>query len=80
MPITLNLRQAVIHKIHGQDEAGLRDMIEGSIDGPETALPGLGTVFEMIWKDTDPSGQEKLVTVLHKHLESIRPGSLTTEQ
>ncbi|MDU5947266.1 MAG: small acid-soluble spore protein SspI, partial [Paenibacillus macerans] len=51
--ITLTLREAIMHKINGKDEAALRDMIEGSIDVQEAALPGLGVVFELIWKNLD---------------------------
>jgi small acid-soluble spore protein I (minor) len=78
MPVTIDLRQAIIHKVHGQSEADLRNMIEGSVDGPEAALPGLGAVFEMMWKDLDSAKQDKLVTLLHEHLEKITPGSITS--
>jgi len=78
MPITLDLRQAIIHKVHGQSEADLRHMIEGSVDGPEAALPGLGAVFEMMWKNLDTAKQDNLVTLLHDHLKNVTPGSLTS--
>jgi small acid-soluble spore protein I (minor) len=78
MPVTIDLRQAIIHKVHGQSEADLRDMIEGSVDGPEAALPGLGAVFEMIWKDLDTVKQDAVVTMLHEHLKKIKPGSITS--
>jgi small acid-soluble spore protein I (minor) len=73
--ITLDLRQAVMHKIHGKDEQGLRDMIEGSIDAQETALPGLGVVFETIWKHIDASEQNELVSVLKQQVDqaSLKP-------
>ncbi|ASA24074.1 small acid-soluble spore protein SspI [Paenibacillus donghaensis] len=76
MPVTIDLRQAVVHKIHGQSEADLRHMIEGSVDGPEAALPGLGVVFEMLWKDVDSAKQDKLITMLHDHLKTISPVSV----
>lgn len=78
MSITLDLRQAIIHKVHGQTEADLRHMIEGSVDGPEAALPGLGAVFEMMWKHLDPAKQDNLVTLLHEHLKTVSLGPLTT--
>jgi small acid-soluble spore protein I (minor) len=78
MPITLDLRQAIIHKVHGQSEDDLRNMIEGSVDGPEAALPGLGAVFEMMWKNLDTAKQDNLVTLLHDHLKNVTPGSLTS--
>lgn len=78
MPVTIDLRQAIIHKVHGQSEEDLRHMIEGSVDGLEAALPGLGAVFEMIWKDLDTAKQDNLVSMLHDHLETITPGNITT--
>ncbi|WP_422658287.1 small acid-soluble spore protein SspI [Paenibacillus sp. EC2-1] len=77
MSILLDLRQAVIHKVHNQDEDQLRSMIEGSIDGPEAALPGLGVMFEMMWKDMDSSAQTDLVSSLHDHLKTVTPGKLS---
>lgn len=38
MPITMDLRQAVIHKMNGKSEEGLREMIDGSIHAQEAAL------------------------------------------
>jgi len=78
MPVTIDLRQAIIHKVHGQSEEDLRSMIEGSIGGPEAALPGLGVIFEMLWKDVDKAKQDKLITMLHEHLKSVQPGSVTS--
>ncbi|MNM72894.1 Small, acid-soluble spore protein I [compost metagenome] len=70
MGIMLDLRQAVIHKVHGQDENGLRSMIEGSVDGPEAALPGLGVIFEMLWKQLDRSKQDELIGIVSQQLET----------
>ena len=78
MPVTIDLRQAIIHKVKGQSEVDLRDMIEGSVDGPEAALPGLGAVFEMMCKNLDTTKQDNLVTLLHEHLSTITPGSITS--
>lgn len=78
MPVTIDLRQAIIHKVHGQSEADLRDMIEGSVDGPEAALPGLGAVFEIMWKNLDTAKQNNLVSLLHDSLKTITPGTIAT--
>lgn len=69
MSILLDLRQAVIHKVHDRDQVGLREMIEGSIDAQEAALPGLGVVFEIIWKNIDTSKQNELLSILHTQLQ-----------
>ncbi|AOZ93520.1 small acid-soluble spore protein SspI [Paenibacillus crassostreae] len=77
MPIVLDLRQAIIHKVHNKNDAELRQMIEGSVDGPEAALPGLGAIFEMIWKNIDPTQQDDLIQVAQDHLKSVTPVSLS---
>ncbi|KAA9008661.1 small, acid-soluble spore protein I [Paenibacillus spiritus] len=77
MSVTLDLRQAVIHKIHGQSQSDLRRMIEGSVDGPEAALPGLGVVFELIWKEIDPPKQATVLAMLEEKVKDIEPGPLT---
>lgn len=76
MPIVLDLRQAIIHKVHSKNDAELREMIEGSVDGPEAALPGLGAIFEMIWKNIEPAQQNELIQVAQKHLQTITPTPL----
>ncbi|WP_151737089.1 small acid-soluble spore protein SspI [Paenibacillus tengchongensis] len=78
MPVTIDLRQAILHKVHGQSEEQLKEMIEGSIGGPEAALPGLGAVFEMMWPDLSEAKQDHLVAKLHRHLEKVTPGSITS--
>ena len=71
MSIMLDLRQAVIHKVHGKDKEGLREMIEGSIDAQEAALPGLGVMFEIIWKNIDQTKQDELLAILDQQLAQM---------
>ncbi|GAA0396146.1 small acid-soluble spore protein SspI [Paenibacillus motobuensis] len=71
MSIMLDLRQAVIHKVHGKDKEGLREMIEGSIDAQEAALPGLGVMFEIIWKNIDQTKQDELLDILNQQLAQM---------
>ncbi|NWL88715.1 MULTISPECIES: small acid-soluble spore protein SspI [unclassified Paenibacillus] len=71
MSIMLDLRQAVIHKVHGKDKEGLREMIEGSIDAQEAALPGLGVMFEIIWKNIDQTKQDELLAILNQQLAQM---------
>jgi small acid-soluble spore protein I (minor) len=71
MSIMLDLRQAVIHKVHGKDKEGLREMIEGSIDAQEVALPGLGVMFEILWKNIDHAKQDELLAILDQQLAQM---------
>ncbi|ANS75723.1 small, acid-soluble spore protein I [Paenibacillus yonginensis] len=70
MAIMMSLREAVMHKMQGNDLEGLRSMIDGSIDAQEAALPGLGVAFELIWKKIDPAKKDKLVAVLDSALKA----------
>lgn len=72
MAITMDLRQAVIHKMHGKSEQGLRDMIDGSIHTQEAALPGLGVVFELMWTDLADSKKDAVIRKLHHQLEETK--------
>ncbi len=66
----LNLRQAILLRVQEKDGIELQDIIEGSIDHDERALPGLGVLFEMIWKQSDSGQQSAMVQSLHDHLHN----------
>lgn len=70
MGIQLDLRQAILHKVQNRSDADITDMIEGSIDSDERALPGLGVLFELIWKQIDPATQKQLVQALQEKLKT----------
>ncbi|MCE5171568.1 small acid-soluble spore protein SspI [Paenibacillus profundus] len=74
MAVTLNLRQAIVQKVTNKPDADIIEMIEGSIDYDERALPGLGVLFEMIWKESDNTMRQQLVdTLQHKLHEGQGP-------
>ncbi|CAM3758543.1 small acid-soluble spore protein SspI [Marinicrinis lubricantis] len=68
MGVTLDLRQAIIQRVHDKENDELYDIIDGSVDGDEKALPGLGVLFEIIWKNTDAKEQNHMVETLKQHL------------
>ncbi|WP_138495309.1 small acid-soluble spore protein SspI [Paenibacillus pinistramenti] len=70
MAIMMSLREAVIHKMNGNNLDGLKSMIDGSVDAQEAALPGLGVAFELIWKNIDSAKQDELVAVLDSALKA----------
>jgi len=76
---TLNLRQAIIQRVHDKSEEELTDVIESSIGNDERTLPGLGVLFELIWKDCDGPTQQKLVETLHQHLSHMPPPLQATQ-
>lgn len=70
MGVLLNLRQAVIQKVTNKSDQDIRDMIVGSVDGDEHALPGLGVLFEIIWKNSSEAEQAKFIELLQAQLAS----------
>jgi small acid-soluble spore protein I (minor) len=54
--------------VQGKNVDELTEIVQGSIGGEEMALPGLGVLFEMIWKDSTEAARKKQVATLHKHL------------
>ncbi|GAB2675976.1 small acid-soluble spore protein SspI [Paenibacillus thermoaerophilus] len=66
--MNLNLRQAIIQRVAGKSDDELYEVIRDSIDGDERALPGLGVLFEIIWKGSDDTTKHSLVSTLHNGL------------
>lgn len=66
--MNLNLRQAIVRRVEDKSSEELFEVIEGSIGGDDRALPGLGVLFEIIWKHLDDGVQHTLVETLKEHL------------
>ncbi len=69
--MNLNLRQAIVQRVHDKSHEELADVIDSSIDSDERALPGLGVLFEMIWKKSDQAARDSLVARLEEQLRNI---------
>jgi small acid-soluble spore protein I (minor) len=67
--MNLNLRQAIVRRVQDKSSEELYEVIEGSIGGDDRALPGLGVLFEIIWKHTDEDVHQNLVETLKEHLQ-----------
>ncbi len=66
--MNLNLREAIIQRVQDKSDEELLDVINSSIEGDERALPGLGVLFEIIWKHCEEDTQNQLVHTLKTHL------------
>ena len=73
--MNLNLRQAIIQRVNNKTTEELFEVIEDSVDGDERALPGLGVLFEVIWKNCEQSTQSSLVKTLQEHLQTTEAES-----
>ncbi|OYD08353.1 small acid-soluble spore protein SspI [Paludifilum halophilum] len=63
------IRGAVIHNIQNMDQQELHNMVTDSIErGEEKLLPGLGVLFEVIWKNSDQQYQNQMIETLHEKM------------
>lgn len=68
--VNFNIRGAVIHNIHQMDNNELTELVEDSISqGEEKLLPGLGVLFEVIWKNSDPNERQAMIETLHDQVQ-----------
>jgi len=63
--MNLNLRNAIIHNVTGNSQSELKDTIVDAIqNGEEKMLPGLGVLFEIIWKNSSEQEQQEMLQTL----------------
>lgn len=71
--VLMTLRQAITMKVQNEPAEELMEILKESVDGEEKVLPGLGVMFEMIWKNSDENLKQKMVNVLHSTLHQNEP-------
>ena len=65
----LNLRHAILHNVSGNSQEQLKNTIVDAIQsGEEKMLPGLGVLFEVIWKNATEEEQKEMLYVLESGL------------
>jgi small acid-soluble spore protein I (minor) len=70
MIMNLNLRNAIVHNVTGNSQAELEDTIVDAIqNGEEKMLPGLGVLFEIIWKNSSEDEKKEMLTALESGLK-----------
>lgn len=67
----LDIRKAILHNIKDNS----RDQLEATIveaieDGQEKLLPGLGVLFELIWKQSTEQERLEMLEALEKGVQS----------
>ena len=68
--MNLNLRNAIIHNVTGNTQEQLEDTIVDAIQtGEEKMLPGLGVLFEVIWKNSSQQEQQGNATSIRKWIK-----------
>lgn len=73
--MNLNLRKAILDNISENDEAQLEATIVDAIeDGEEKMLPGLGVLFELIWKEASEQEKGSMVSTLEQSIKHETTG------
>ncbi|MFS0751235.1 small acid-soluble spore protein SspI [Oceanobacillus sp. 1P07AA] len=68
----LNLRKAIYSNISNNDEQQLEATIVDAIqNGEEKMLPGLGVLFELIWKHSDDQEKKEMIQALESGVKQI---------
>lgn len=63
----LNLRKAIVSNIADNDQEQLEATITDAIqDGEEKMLPGLGVLFELIWKESSEQDKQEMIEALEQ--------------
>lgn len=66
----LNLRHAIIQNVAGNSQTELESTIVDAIQsGEEKMLPGLGVLFEVIWKHADNEEKTAMLQTLASGLQ-----------
>ncbi|MFB1099285.1 MULTISPECIES: small acid-soluble spore protein SspI [Bacillaceae] len=66
----LDIRRAILANIKDNNEEQLQATITDSIDGREVLLPGLGVLFELIWKNAGDQEKQEMVDALAKGVQT----------
>jgi len=65
--VNLDLRKAILTNIESNDQSELEATIIDAIqNGEEKMLPGLGVLFELIWKQSDEQDRQTMISALEQ--------------
>ncbi|MCT2535062.1 small acid-soluble spore protein SspI [Aquibacillus koreensis] len=66
----LNLRKAILDNVSGNNADQLQETIVDAIEnGEEKMLPGLGVLFELIWKESNETDRQEMLAALEKGVQ-----------
>jgi len=69
--MNFNLRNAIIANVSNNTQDQLKATIVDAIEvGEEKMLPGLGVLFEVIWKNATPEEQQMMLDTLEEGLKN----------
>lgn len=67
--MNVDIRKYIINNFEGSSIEDIRDSIISSIDsGDEVVLPGLGVLFEILWKNCSDKDKSMILNTLKESL------------
>ncbi len=73
--LDLNLRKAILSNIASNDQEQLEATIVDAVqNGEEKMLPGLGVLFELIWKHSDEQDKQDMIEALEQGVKQSTNG------
>ena len=67
-----NIREAVINNFQDESITNLIKTINDSVgQNDETVLPGLGVIFEVLWKSCDNEEKLMLANAISKNIKTL---------
>ncbi|KGX93409.1 spore protein [Pontibacillus halophilus JSM 076056 = DSM 19796] len=71
--MSINLRAAIYNNVSGHDSEKLEATILDAINsGEEKMLPGLGVLFELLWKNSDENDKEEMLSNLEEGVQHLQ--------
>ena len=67
--LNIDIRKHIINNFKGESKKTIENSIEESIkENDELSLPGMGTLFEILWKNADNNLKESILNVIKNNL------------
>lgn len=68
--MNIDIRQYIKNNFKGSSLEELQDSITASIESnDEVVLPGLGVLFEIVWKQSSNDIQKEILNTLHNNMQ-----------
>ena len=62
--MNISIREYIKNNFKDSNETEIKKSIESSVDKDEEVLPGLGVLFELVWKNSSKDEKSKLIDKL----------------
>lgn len=72
-PSQVDLRQAVLDNVADSSTSDLKSTVIDAVQsGEDKILPGLGVLFEVLWRNSDTQKQEQMIQSIYQGMHGTR--------